>query len=75
MKCKKCGANLAPGTKFCEKCGTKVEEVKVEETKKVADSKKNKCPKCGADNAEGTKFCENCGTSLAKTEVKKEEAK
>ncbi len=29
MFCKKCGANIEPGNKFCMKCGTKVDDVSV----------------------------------------------
>lgn len=32
MLCKKCGAEIKEGSKFCAKCGTPVEEVKVVET-------------------------------------------
>lgn len=36
LHCNNCGAELASGTKFCPKCGTKVEE-----------AQKMFCPQCG----------------------------
>ena len=53
MNCSKCGKPLAPGTKFCTNCGTKVE---------FAGSH---CPKCGSETEAGAKFCVKCGTPLA----------
>lgn len=48
--CNNCGAELASGTKFCPKCGTKVEEVQ-----------KMFCPQCGNEIMPGAKFCTKCG--------------
>jgi len=46
--CQKCGSPVAPGVKFCESCGAKIEALP-------------SCPKCGASLAPGVKFCESCG--------------
>lgn len=48
--CDNCGAELASGTKFCPKCGTKVEE-----------AQKMFCPQCGNEIMPGAKFCTKCG--------------
>lgn len=48
--CNNCGAELASGTKFCPKCGTKVEE-----------AQKMFCPQCGNEIMPGAKFCTKCG--------------
>ena len=50
LHCNNCGAELASGTKFCPKCGTKVEE-----------AQKMFCPQCGNEIMPGAKFCTKCG--------------
>ncbi len=50
MICPKCGANIADDSKFCVRCGSKIE--------KVAE---NVCPGCGTVLKPGTKFCTKCG--------------
>ena len=50
LHCNNCGAELASGTKFCTKCGTKVEE-----------AQKMFCPQCGNEIMPGAKFCTKCG--------------
>ena len=47
--CKKCGAKIKSGAKFCPECGAKQVE---------------SCPKCGASITEKDKFCPECGQSL-----------
>lgn len=37
MNCKNCGKEFADGTKFCDQCGTKLEEEIVEEPKEVQE--------------------------------------
>lgn len=49
--CSKCGRPVAPGMKFCETCGAKIETLPT-------------CTKCGAPLAPGMKFCETCGTRI-----------
>jgi NADH pyrophosphatase NudC (nudix superfamily) len=53
--CSNCGAQLAPNTKFCGSCGTKVEEPAPVEVKT--------CPNCNAEVGDA-KFCNSCGTSI-----------
>jgi hypothetical protein len=50
--CRKCGAELRPGVKFCVKCGEPA-------------LKERKCAKCGSLLEPGDSFCGGCG---AKTE-------
>lgn len=54
-KCQSCGEEIPENSKFCLKCGTKIE------TEPQADLKK--CPKCGATVPSG-KFCLECGAKL-----------
>lgn len=57
LTCKKCGAEIPKGSKFCLNCGEKVE---------VTDSPKMiVCPNCGKTVPEG-KFCSECGTPFAR---------
>lgn len=50
--CQKCGSPVAPGIKFCESCGAKIEALP-------------SCPKCGAALMPGVKFCESCGAPIS----------
>lgn len=47
--CENCGAKLAPGTAFCEECGTPV-------------ASGNTCKQCGYQFERPGKFCPKCGT-------------
>jgi hypothetical protein len=49
-RCLGCGAQLAPGAKFCPECGR-------------AAAQPGICPKCGQPHGAG-KFCSNCGEQL-----------
>jgi RNA polymerase subunit RPABC4/transcription elongation factor Spt4 len=51
LTCTSCGSPIEPGHKFCNICGTKVEELPV-------------CRKCGALFLAPVKFCELCGTPV-----------
>ncbi len=48
--CTSCGAQLRPGSRFCENCGAK--------------NTPQFCENCGAKLRQGAKFCENCGTKV-----------
>lgn len=50
--CSKCSKQLEDGSKFCEHCGTPVQETIF-------------CSNCGKQASTGFAFCENCGTPLA----------
>ena len=58
--CKKCGADIADGMKFCIKCGTPVSP----ETDKAKF-----CMHCGAAIPAGAKFCIRCGSTAGTTGV------
>ncbi|MBR1702253.1 MAG: zinc-ribbon domain-containing protein [Lachnospiraceae bacterium] len=76
MKCPNCNAEIADNSKFCSKCGTKIEAVAKEEAKKPEETVK--CIKCGTELKKGAKFCAKCGSSQipeAKQEPKPAEAK
>ena len=49
--CPNCGQHIAPGSKFCNHCGAKLET-------------KSYCPECGAEISAGSIFCSNCGKRL-----------
>jgi rubrerythrin len=49
--CPQCGAENAPGQKFCGECGTNVLAIP-------------KCPSCGAQGERGQKFCGECGSKF-----------
>ncbi len=49
MNCTNCGADNAPGQRFCGECGTRLATA---------------CPSCGASNAPGQKFCGGCGSRV-----------
>jgi class 3 adenylate cyclase/tetratricopeptide (TPR) repeat protein len=48
--CSNCGAESAPGKRFCAECGTPLAAT---------------CPSCGAAYEPGKKFCADCGSPLA----------
>lgn len=50
LHCMNCRAEIASGSKFCPKCGTKVEE-----------AQKMFCSQCGNEIMPGAKFCTKCG--------------
>lgn len=52
--CPKCGAQTAPGAKFCPNCGTQL-GVRKRKAKRF-------CTNCGAELDKGAKFCSACGT-------------
>ena len=69
MICKNCGHENDKDSKFCEKCGSKLEEIKP-----VIKEDLKKCPKCGFENDKDSKFCQSCGSKLeeVKTQFKEE---
>ena len=76
MICSKCGTKNKKGTKFCEKCGNKLEDSKKIEEEKSTSSVKNEksfiyCEKCGTKNAFNSKFCEKCGHVLKNSNAPK----
>ncbi len=55
--CPSCGTANAPGVRFCQNCGTKLE---LPPPAPVSVT----CPDCGAANTPGTRFCGSCGAKL-----------
>ncbi len=51
-KCANCGVALAPGTRFCQECGTPAP---------VAAPQKRFCANCGKELAPAVRFCPECG--------------
>lgn len=47
--CANCGAQIAPGQNFCDKCGA------------PRQPSVDKCPRCGAEIHHGHAFCDRCG--------------
>lgn len=47
--CPSCKAQLAPGSKFCNRCGAKLGQ---------------KCPNCGAEITADSAFCSECGMKI-----------
>lgn len=58
VKCQVCGEEIGDA-KFCNNCGSKVEETTIEEEKA-----KVFCVNCGKELDEGTEFCNECGTPV-----------
>jgi class 3 adenylate cyclase/tetratricopeptide (TPR) repeat protein len=52
VTCASCGAEAAPGQRFCADCGTPLLAT---------------CPTCGAATQPAQRFCGNCGTALAES--------
>src|SRR5262245_16167003 len=50
MRCPRCQAENDGAARFCEDCGTHLEQL---------------CPSCGSPITPGKKFCRSCGVSLA----------
>ncbi|CAC5419619.1 unnamed protein product [Mytilus coruscus] len=57
MKCKKCGADVAPSNKFCGQCGQKVE---IDDH----EGKIKNCPSCNSLQKLTQKFCTDCGFEI-----------
>jgi len=55
-KCEACGCELPIDSAFCNKCGSKQEDLE-----KAVILAGKKCPKCGKEVAEDDSFCMECG--------------
>lgn len=60
--CSQCGAPLAPDARFCDQCGTKVEEE--EPPAEEPEPQPGVCANCGAALTADSKFCNQCGTAV-----------
>lgn len=56
MKCRNCGEELRMMTRFCPKCGSKIEQ-------------KRYCTECGAELKSSARFCSSCGTPVIKNNI------
>lgn len=59
-KCGNCGAELDDDARFCQVCGTPVEEKAVAEEKRP----ERVCGNCGSYLSPEAKFCGNCGAPV-----------
>ena len=60
-RCPRCGAEAAPGKKFCRRCGSELSTLSTGPAK--VENTAN-CPRCGGLLILGKKFCKNCGYDL-----------
>ena len=58
LNCSSCGHVNPEGTRFCQECGTKLEET-------VNVTTNAFCPQCGAALIPGTRFCGSCGAKVS----------
>ncbi len=57
MKCSNCGQYVPEGEKFCESCGSKIEN---------NNSETKHCSNCGELLKSGSEFCSSCGSPVNK---------
>lgn len=70
--CRNCGAKLAEGAKFCQKCGSPVSENDFnngEKRQEEFSGKIYKCPNCGAILHSFVTVCPSCGFELRGTKA------
>lgn len=60
MKCPKCGAEIPAGSKFCNECGTKIEQIALFKDSKPENAEPYKCEKCGNMIPSNSVFCPQC---------------
>lgn len=67
MFCKKCGAEVAAGARFCKGCGAAINQLGALEQARATPQPGNasrRCPQCGADNPVNARFCRRDGYAL-----------
>lgn len=62
MKCPKCGAEIPAGSKFCNECGTKIEQVALFKDDESKNTEPCKCESCGNIIPNNSVFCPICHT-------------
>lgn len=62
MKCQKCGAEIPAGSKFCNECGTKIEQVALFKDDESKNTEPCKCESCGNIIPNNSVFCPICHT-------------
>lgn len=60
MKCQKCGAEVPAGSKFCNECGAKIEQIALFKDSKPENAEPYKCEKCGNMIPSNSVFCPEC---------------
>ncbi len=62
MKCQKCGSEVPAGSKFCNECGAKIEQVALFKDIEPESKEPYKCKKCGKIIPSNSVFCPECHT-------------
>lgn len=60
MKCQKCGAEIPAGSKFCNECGAKIEQVALFKDDESKNTELCKCESCGNIIPNNSVFCPIC---------------
>lgn len=60
MKCQKCGSEVPAGSKFCNECGAKIEQIALFKDSKPENAEPYKCEKCGYMIPSNSVFCPQC---------------
>lgn len=60
MKCQKCGAEIPAGSKFCNECGAKIEQVALFKDSEPESTESYKCGECGKIIPSNSVFCPEC---------------
>jgi hypothetical protein len=64
LKCIRCNATIKPGSKFCSKCGGKIEGRQVGVPSITTPAAAKTCSLCGSKLTGTEKFCKWCGTQV-----------
>ncbi|MFX0006184.1 MAG: zinc ribbon domain-containing protein, partial [Candidatus Hermodarchaeota archaeon] len=64
IKCTRCGASIKPDSKFCPKCGGKIEGRQVNVPSITTPATAKTCSLCGSKLTGTEKFCKWCGTKI-----------
>lgn len=62
MKCQKCGSEVPTGSKFCNECGAKIEQVALFKDDESKNTEPCKCESCGNIIPNNSVFCPICHT-------------
>lgn len=63
VACKQCGEMVSKDSKFCDKCGSKI-DLPVPEPETVQAEEVYICKSCGAELIDAARFCDKCGAKL-----------
>ncbi|MBP1758558.1 MAG: hypothetical protein H6Q61_807 [Firmicutes bacterium] len=62
LLCPSCQKENPKGSKFCQECGTSIQEETVVDV--TPEAVENRCPSCSAVVAPDAAFCTQCGTKI-----------